>query len=261
MDVLKMDFKYEKELNTLLSPIFEELEFKKQEEDIYLKEGYAAKVAYDKDAAQLLLLGAKPKEGENLEFITLSSWLFDDTHTEKDLKAVAIDFEETLREELGAKKQRAAKKIAMPGKAAAGESQTIESFTKVFLDMYPKYRNAYKDMMAEYDSFLFVDFYSKYGVEVMRELCSDAEENERKLNKFLSFLNKQYTEGDRTVAAVVTSVIFAGAFYNDRKTFDDVVFPKLADMNYLSKAAATSVERAAKDKKLQQIFTSPIIAE
>ncbi len=250
-----MNFKYEKELKEIMLPIFSELGMKESEGDIYLKEGYAAKLDYDESASLLSLLGAKPKEGENLEFINLSSYLFDDTHTVRDLKSVSIDFEETLRTELGAKKQKAAAKVALPTKAAAGETPTIESFTKIFLDIYPQYRDAYKEGVSANGGFLYVNFYLNYGVEVMKELSSGGKSTEKQLGKLLNFLNKHYVEGDKNVSSTIATIFFGAAFYNDtEKLFESAVLPKLEGMNYLRQAAVNSVNLARKDKKLQAMF-------
>ncbi len=248
-------FKYNDELLGLLKPFMDEVGLKAEEGGIFLRDGFAAKIDYNEESSILELKGAKPQEGEQLEFITLSQYLFDDSHNERDLKSVAIDFEETLRVELGVKKAvKTAKKIAMPTKAGVGETPTIEAFTKVFLDICPQYRDAYKEMMTEVGSFLYVEFYKKYGVERMLELARGGKDTEKALGKFLSFLNKHYVEGDKSVIATVTTVIFGGAFYNEVELYKTVVEPKLADFTYLSKAATASVEYASKNKKLQAIF-------
>ncbi len=250
-----MDFKYEKELRELLVPIFDELGFKENEGEIFLKEGYAAKLDYNSETSLLSLLGAKPKEGESLDFISLSAYLFDDTHSVRDLKAIAIDFEETLRNELGAKKQKAAAKVAMPTKVAAGETPTIESFTKIFLDIYPQYRDAYKETVSANDGFLYVSFYLKHGVEVMKQLSGGGKQTEKQLGKLINFLDKHYTEGDKAVSSLIPTVFFGAAFYNDtEKVFESVVLPKLEGMTYLRQAAVNSVNLAKKDKKLQEMF-------
>lgn len=249
-------FKYYDKLIELLQPFFSEVGLKAAEDGIFLKDGFAAKIDYIEESSVLELKGAKPEEGAQLEFITLSQYLFDDTHTERDLKSVAIDFEETLRTELGVKKAiKSTQKVAMPTKAAAGETPTIEAFTKVFLDICPQYRDAYKEMMTNVGSFLYVDFYKKYGVERMLELAKGAKDTEKALGKFLNFLNKYYVEGDKSVVATITTVIFGGSFWNEVELYKTVVEPKLTEYTYLSKAATASVEYAAKNKKLQAVFS------
>jgi len=248
-------FKYYDKLIELMTPFFSEVGLTAAEDGIFLKDGFAAKIDYNEELSVIELKGAKPEEGAQLEFITLSQYLFDDSHTERDLKSVAIDFEETLRIELGIKKiVKSAPKIAMPTKAAAGETPTIEAFTKVFLDICPGARDAYKEMMTDIGSFLYVDFYKKHGVERMLELAKGGKDTEKALGKFLSFLNKYYVEGDKSVIATITTVIFGGAFYNEVELYKTVVEPNLAEYSYLSKAATASVEYASKNKKLQAIF-------
>ena len=207
------------------------------------------KLTYDNDKKIVRLLGGKPEEGKELEFVALSQYLFDESHSVRDVKAVAIDFEDTLREELGAKKTLDRRSVAMPTRAAAGETPTIEAFTKGFLDICPQYKGNYQDMLASGGSFMYVEFYSKYGIEKMQTLIAD--NNEKQLGKFLTFLNKYYLEGDRTVVAVITTIFFGGTFCKDRENYNKIVAPRLEDMTYLKAAAESSIEYAAKNKKLQ----------
>lgn len=248
-----MAFEHLGELLELLGPIFKELNFKESEGGIMLRDDFAIKIDYDEDASLINLKGAKAQEGEQLEFITLSQYLFDSTHSSRDLKAVALDFEDTLRSELGEKKTVERKRVALPTRAAAGETPTIEAFTKGFLDIFPQYRDAYRDMLSEQGSFLYVDFYKTYGVEKMLELAS-GKGTDKQLGKYLTFLGKYYAEGDKYVVAVITSVIFAGSFYNNRALFDEVVAPRIKDIKYLNTAAVNAVDYAAKSKKLQAVF-------
>lgn len=250
-----MNFKYDKELKELMLPVFAELGFEQSEGEIFLKEGYASKLDYNEEKKLLSLLGAKPHEGEKLEFISLSAYLFDDTHTERDLKSIVNDFEETLRQELGAKKQKAAEKVSLPSKAAAGQTPTIESFTKIFLDIYPQYRDAYKETVSQNEGFLYVNFYAKYGIEIMKELSAGGKKTEKQLSKLINFLNKHYVEGDKAVASLVTTVFFGGAFYDDNeKIFETAVLPKLEGMSYLSQAAVHSIAVVKNDKKIRAMF-------
>lgn len=244
-----MNFIYNDELKKQLTPVLEELGFKEQQDGIYLSDNFAFKVDYDNDKKIVRLLGGKPEEGKELEFVTLSQYLFDESHSVRDVKAVAIDFEDTLREELGAKKTLDRRSVAMPTRAAAGETPTIEAFTKGFLDICPQYKGDYQDMLASGGSFIYVEFYSKYGIEKMQTLIAD--NNEKQLGKFLTFLNKYYLEGDRTVVAVITTIFFGGTFCKDRENYNKIVAPRLKDMTYLKAAAESSIEYAAKNKKLQ----------
>ncbi len=244
-----MVFIYNDELKNQLSAFLTELSFTENEDGIFLNDSYAFKIDYDDERKLVRLLGTKPEEGKQLEFAEISQYLFDETHSVRDVKAVAIDFEETLRSYLGAKKVTERRKVAMPTRAAVGETPTIEAFTKGFLDICPQYREKYQDMLATGGTFRYVEFYSKHGVEKMRELATG--KNEKQLGKFLTFLNKYYIEGDRTVAAVICTVFFGGTFCLDRTAFDSVVLPRLENMQYLKAAAENAVILAAKNKKLQ----------
>lgn len=248
-----MEFKYFNELSERLAPIYSELGFTKNDGDIFLRDNFAVKTDYDEKRQVLILKGAKAKEGENLQFINLSEYLFNEEHTEKDLGAVIIDFEDTLRGELGLKKTIVAKKVNMPTRAAVGETPTIEAFTKGFLDIFPQHKDAYRAMMSSAGSFMFVEFYKNYGVTEMLNFVNGTK-TQKQLGKFLNFLNKYYTTGDRDVSAVVTTVFFGGAFYNNKDKFNEVILPKMSDMPYLQKAATESINYVATHKNIRAIF-------
>ena len=246
-----MEFKFYNELCELLKDLFAELGFAKQEDGNFQKEVFAIKIDYDFDNKLVILKGAKLEEGNQLEFINLSSYLFDETHTEKDLKAVAIDFEETLRDELGAKRKLAATKVAMP-KAEKGNEPNMEAFTKVFLDICPQYRDAYKEMVAENGKFLPINFYLKYGREKMLDLANNG--TEKQISKFLSFLNKNYTEGEAIVVSTIATIILGGTFYNNKALFNEKILPLMNDMPYLKMAAVNAIDNGARNKKLKEMF-------
>ena len=253
---MPMEDKYYKELTGLLEPFCTAVGLKAQDNGIFLKDGFAAKIDYDDEKKLVLLKAGKPKEGEALEFITLSQYLFDETHSSRDLKPIAIDFEESLRTELGQKKKTTAGKVAMPTRNAVGETPTIEAFTKGFLDIFPHYRDTYRALMAQRGSFYYVDFYKKYGVEKMKELVAGGKGTEKNLTKYINYLGKMYTDGDKYVAAVITTVIIGGSFYNDRATFEQKILPKMEALPYFKQAAINSVNYAAKNKAIQAVFTN-----
>lgn len=248
-----MEFKYYDDFSALMEPVLLSLGFNKGEDGIFLREDFAAKTEYDEERQLFVLKGAKAKEGEQLEFINLSEYLFTADHSKKDLEAVVIDFEDTLRAELGLKKTVSTAKVNLPSSAAAGETPTIEAFTKGFLDIFPKYKDAYREMMSNEGSFKFVEFYKKYGVEEMNNLVNGTK-TAKQLGKFLTFLNKYYTTGDRDVCATISTILFGGAFYNQTDKFSEVILPKLNDMPYLKAAAATSVNYVAKHKSVRAMF-------
>lgn len=248
-----MEFKYFNELSDRMLPIFTELGFEKNDGEIFLRNDFAVKTDYDCNRQVLILKGAKAKEGETLQFINLSEYLFCEDHTEKDLDAVVIDFEDTLRGELGLKKTVVAKKVNMPTRAAAGETPTIEAFTKGFLDIFPQYKDAYRDMLSREGSFMFVNFYKVHGVTEMLNFVNGGK-TQKQLGKFLNFLNKYYTTGDRDVCATITTVFFGGAFYNNQAKFNEIILPKLDDMPYLKNAATEAINYVASHKKVRAIF-------
>lgn len=248
-----MEFLFYDELIAQLKPTLDELNFKESEGGIFLKDNYAVKIDYDEERQLVNLKAAKAQEGSNLEFINLSQYLFTPEHTKRDVEAVAIDFDDTLRKELGAKKEVTRRKIDLPTKAADGETPTIEAFTKGFLDIFPQYRDAYRDNIAKNGSFHYVEFYKTYGIEKTLEICREPK-NEKQLGKYVNFLNKYFIAGDKAVISVITTVLIGGSFYNNRQLFDEKFLPKVKDMNYLYPAAVNSVEYVAKHNNIKSIF-------
>ncbi|MBO7520453.1 MAG: hypothetical protein J6T73_06715, partial [Clostridia bacterium] len=83
-----------------MQPLFDEQGFKAVKNGEYKREDRSVLVEYD-DARQMYVLKTAEADGEYTE---ISSWLFDDSQTERDAGSVGIDFTETLRERLGVKK-------------------------------------------------------------------------------------------------------------------------------------------------------------
>ena len=230
-----MDFLFYDELISQLKPTLDELNFKESEGGIFLKDNYAVKIDYDEERELVNLKAAKAQEGSQLEFINLSQYLFTSEHTKRDV-------EEINR-----------RKIDLPTKAAAGETPTIEAFTKGFLDIFPQYRDAYRDNIAKNGSFHYVEFYKTYGIEKTLEICTEPK-NEKQLGKYVNFLNKYFLDGDKAVISVITTIIIGGSFYNNQELFKEKFLPKIKDMNYLSSAAQNSVEYVAKHNNIKSIF-------
>ena len=79
-----------------LSPFFAENEIKANEDGTFNTKDKKIQIKYNEQTKCYDLLFAE--EGEELKVV--SSYLFDETQTEKDVESVAMDFTDTLRKKL-----------------------------------------------------------------------------------------------------------------------------------------------------------------
>jgi len=181
------------------------------------------KIFYDEGKSQFVLQCADFSEDSvKGEYHIISSWLFDESHSSKDTTIIAEDFTLCLSEELGIVKSKVKKsgKVALPSKAELGETPGIEAFTQKFLALFPQYKDEYKNHVALYGEFLYLDFLKKTAVVKLHELAMDKSANKKQLAKYFIMLGEMYTDGDKTVSNVIVGVVIAGAFKDDLSLFE-----------------------------------------
>lgn len=193
--------------------------------------------------------------GETEQYVTVSTWLYDENHREDDVKTIAKDFEDILFKNLGLvrKKVNGVESVQLPNKTITGQTPNIEGFTQKFLTIFPQYKDAYKQSVATYGEFLYVDFYKQYGVEKMKELLKDTNANKKQLAKYFDMLGNMFEEADATVGAVITSVIIAGAFIDNISKFEEL-HEMFKDHKELYNAGRHSIMRAASNNKMRLLF-------
>ena len=139
-------------------------------------------------------------------------------------------------------------------KAAAGTEPGIEAFAQKFLAMFPQYKDSYKEMVAKYGDFLYVEFFKRYGVEKMQELMADETKNKRQLTKYWNMLGDMHYEGELVVGDLICVVILTGAFGKDPAKFDAAADKYLAEYPFLKASAKASVHDYKNNKKLRNIL-------
>lgn len=196
------------------------------------------------------------ENGEVGSYSTVSTWLFDETHREDDTKTIAKDFCDVLFKNLGLvrKKINGVESVQLPGKTLTGQTPNIEGFTGKFLSIFPQYKEEYKQNVAKYGDFLYVEFYKTYGVEKLKELLSDKKANKKQLSKYLDMLGNMFEEGDSTVSAVITSVIIAGAFLDNYSEYEQLHDEIVEKHKEFYNAGRNSILLAIKDKKLRGVL-------
>ena len=166
-----------------LNGIIETAGFKANEDKTqYQNEKIAFKISHDEEKKLLLLDIAEVNEaGEVGEFSNASSWLFDNPEELRDAESAGMDFFNTLKNKIGMKGTRINKngEIAMPSKEKSGNSFNVESFCAKMLAVYPQLKDEYKNHIAEYGSFLYVDFFKTHLVPLIETLLD--ENNKKRL--------------------------------------------------------------------------------
>ncbi len=177
----------------------------------------AVKVFYDDERKTFNLAIADINEGEAGEFTTVNSWLFEEDQGPKDATSVGIDFADTLRSEMGIKKnsRSAADNIALPT-AEKGDSVSLTTLTQKLLAVYPQYKDVYKAEVAKYGKFLYIDFYTRYFIPEIKNLLANPEANRKQLKKVFDMLDEIYVQGDSAATDTVVMVVSAAVYGNDK---------------------------------------------
>lgn len=248
-----MDIQYLKEITNALSAFMKDNGFSSEGLELgnFKGEFKSYRIAYD-ESKKLFSISVAPVDSEN--YTVLSTWFFDENdHGAKDIACIGEDFTEAVAKDAGIKIVKA-NEVIMPEKAAAGTEPDIKAFTQKFLAMFPQYKDAYKDSVAKYGDFMYVDFYKRYGIEKMRELMSDEGLNKKQLVKYWNMLGDMHYEGELIVGDIICTVILAGTFGSDPARFDAAAEKYLAEYPFLKSAAKAAVHDYKNNKKLRKII-------
>lgn len=200
---------YENVINEML-PFFEENGFALCEDGSYKNEKKSVKISYDEPRQMYALSVADIEDGVIGEYVEVNAWLFDDTQNAKDATAVGIDFTNSLRSELGIKAKRIVTDVELP--SASKGSMNINGFAKKVLDLFPVYKDAYKEHVATYGNFLFLSFFGETLVPQVKSVLKEG--NKKQVKKLADLFENAYIEGDRNTVNTVVAVLCAAA-YND----------------------------------------------
>lgn len=194
-----------------IKPLLDSQGFK-EDNGIFKNDTKAVKVEYNEEQQMYQLWLADVSEGEIDNFSLITSWLFDDSQTESDAQSVGIDFAGDIRKNLGVKVQRAATSgVELPSASKSG-AMTITGFAKKMLDIYPVLKDGYKEHIAKYGNFLYLDFFGKNLVPCLKETFTKG--TKKQINKLYDVLKNAYIEGDKDTVNCLIAVLVAAA-YND----------------------------------------------
>ena len=242
-----MDNRYYENVIEEMKPFLNENEFKEKGE--FFSNGKKAfSVKYDEETQMynLSIADVDAENGEIGEFKTINSWLFDDTQNAKDAISVGIDFTSSLRKELGIKVVRKSNgEIDLPT-ASKGNSANISGFAKKMLDVFPVLKDEYKNHVAIYGNFLYLNFFGEHLVPLLKDNFENY--SKKSIKKIYDVIEDFYVKGDKDTVNTIIALLCA-ASYNS-STAEDGVKTMLAENNHFLASYNNFIPVFAKNKKL-----------
>lgn len=244
-----MEQKFFDAVNSALSEVLTEAGFAFAD-GVFTGDALSFRVAYNDDSKVFVLEKAEVSEGSVGEYSAVTSYLFDEESNLRDAEAVGIDFADTVRNVLGLGRRKVTKAIELP-KSSDAENPGIDALTSKLLAIFPKHKDAYKDHIAHYGEFLYVNFFLSTFTLDLREMIEAG--NDKKLRKTCDALNELYCKGNRSVSDAVVVVLFGGAVAGDDKKAEKLL-SALEGHQYLKPAVYNIVKRTARDRKLREMY-------
>ncbi len=244
-----MDNKYYENVISEMKPFLEENGFQMSDDGTFKSEKKSVKVSYDEEKQMYLLFAADFDDEKNLgEYAKLNAWLFDDTQNARDAESVGIDFVNTLRKELGVKVARRTNVngIDLPT-SSKSDSMDIGGFAKKMLDFFPELKEPYKEHIATFGNFLYLNFFGEFLIPKIRELF--IANNKKQVKKFYAVLEDAYVKGTSDTINVTIAVLVAAAY--DTEKVDTVIKDMLAENPHFLMSYNTFKTVFSKNKKLK----------
>ena len=203
-------------------------------------------VRYD-DAKQTysLFVAVKDEEGNFGEETAVNTWLFDDSQTEKDAVSVGIDFVNSLRKELGVKMAKRGADVSLPTASKNG-GMNVTGFAKKMLDVFPVLKDDYKEHIAVYGNFLYLNFFGEKLVPQMISLFENG--TKKQIKKLYDVFEDAYVKGDKDTVNVMIAVITACGCKN--VACDTAIKEMLSDNKHFLQAYESFKPMLLRDKKL-----------
>lgn len=240
-----MDNRYLENVINELTPFFEENSIK-EKDGVYLGETKAIAINYDEARQMFTLSVAEITDGNIGEYSEINSWLFDDTQNVKDAVSVGIDFANSLRKEFGIKHTRpSVANIDLPT-AQKGDTMNITAFSKKMLDVFPALKDEYKNHVAIYGNFLYLNFFGEHLVPRLVRLFEEG--TKKQIKKFYDVAEDTYVKGDNDTVNVLVALLAAAAYKNEKATA--AIKEMLSDNSHFLKSFESFVPCLSKNKKL-----------
>ena len=203
-------------------------------------------VRYD-DAKQTysLFVAVKDEEGNFGEETAVNTWLFDDSQTEKDAVSVGIDFVNSLRKELGVKMAKRNGDVSLPTASKNG-GMNVTGFSKKMLDVFPVLKDDYKEHIAVYGNFLYLNFFGEKLVPQMVSLFEKC--TKKQIKKLYDVFEDAKVKGDKDTVNVMIAVISACGCKS--VTCDTAIKEMLGENKHFLQSYESFKPMLMRDKKL-----------
>ena len=245
-----MDNRYLENVVSEIKPFFEENNFKATNDNCYANETKKAVIDYNEERQMFTLSVAdfSEEEGSFGDLREINAWLFDDSQNAKDAQAVGIDFTNSLRKELGIKLKRLATDtsgVALPT-ASKSDGMDIAGFTKKMLDVFPALKEPYKEHVATYGNFLYINFFGEYLVECYKGIFES--NSKKQVKKLYDVLAVAYVKGDKDTVNIMIALLCAASYKNESITA--AVRSMLEEDSHFLTSFNNFIPAFAKNKKL-----------
>lgn len=218
-----------------------------KEDGSFANEQKAITVNYDENRKMFTLSVADIEEGTAGDFREINSWLFDEGHNERDAASVGIDFVNSLRKEFGIKSSRPVSSMIELPTASKDGNVNINSLTKKILDVFPALKDEYKNHIAVYGNFLYLNF---FGEHLRPRLIRLFEEGTKKqIKKFYDVIENAYAKGDRATVDTTVVILTAVAYNNEKVTA--TIKEMLAENKHFLKSFEMQIPFFANNTKLK----------
>lgn len=213
-----MDNRYYSEVVKEMESLFSEQGFKAGENGEFLNNAKKVLISFDEPKQMYRLEVADiDEEGNFSEYKEINAWLFDDSQTAKDAQSVGMDFAATLRKELGVTVKRTANtgNVELPSASKTG-SMTVTGFAKKMLDIYPTLKDEYKEHIAVYGNFLYINFFGEHLVPNLKNTFESG--TKKQIKKLYDVFEDAYLKGDKDTVNILVAVLCAAAYNNEKVT-------------------------------------------
>lgn len=224
--------------------------FKKDGDYSFSNELISIKLDYDEGTktVALYLNGETEEEAKKL-----CEWSCTAESLSYDGDVIAEDFIKTLYRPLGISDGTVSgSQVTIPVKNKAGTEMNLDAFTAKFLNIYPEYKELYKQDVAEYGEYLYVDFFKKTALQKLRESVSA--NNTKAVGKMLALMAEAYYEGTAEASDVAVGLICAGAFYDCPEKFTEMSADLAESKPLFVTAVRSTIATVAKNKKFAALI-------
>lgn len=240
-----MDNRYYDNVIAEMKPFLDEHGFKTLDDGFVNDSKKIAVVYSDEKQTYSLLVATKDDEGNFGEMSAINTWLFDDTQNAKDATSVGIDFTVSLRKELGVKIARKNVAVELPSATKDG-AMTVTGFTKKMLDVFPVLKDDYKEHIATYGNFLYINFFGEKLVPQLKTLFSTG--TKKQIKKLYDVFEDAYVKGDKDTVNIMIALL-AAASHNDANC-KNAIEQMLSDNSHFLQSYKSFALKLPSSKKL-----------